>query len=61
MDLQRIEKKLREARYFLWRMIDQENGAIGDREPFGFYLRCPSERSKDSRPRHEQELAKALD
>ncbi len=38
MDLERIEKKLREARFFLDKMRDQESGAFGDKEPFDFYL-----------------------
>ncbi len=56
MDLERIEKKLREARFFLDKMRDQESGAFGDKEPFDFYLSAclGAARSVDYRLRHEQ-------
>jgi hypothetical protein len=56
MDLERIEKKLREARFFLDKMKDQESGAFGDREPFDFYLSAflNAARTVDYRLRHEQ-------
>ena len=38
MNLDRIEKKLREADFFLNKMREQERSAFGDREPFDFYL-----------------------
>ena len=38
MDLSAAEKKLREARFFLDRMREQELRAFGDKEPFDFYL-----------------------
>ncbi len=38
MDLAAAEKKLREARFFLERMREQETLASGEKEPFDFYL-----------------------
>jgi hypothetical protein len=38
MDLERVDKKLREARFFFDKMIDLERNAFGDKEPFDFYL-----------------------
>jgi hypothetical protein len=38
MNLDRVEKKLREARFFLDKMRDQEAKAFGDKEPFDFFL-----------------------
>jgi len=38
MDLGQVEKKLREAEFFLSKMVDQEKRAFGDKEPFDFYL-----------------------
>ena len=38
MDLAKIEKKLREAGFFLNQMRDRESNAYGDKEPFDFYL-----------------------
>ena len=38
MDIQVIEKKLREARFFLWQMREHERLASEDTEPFEFYL-----------------------
>lgn len=56
MDLQRVEKKLREARFFLNAMITHESGAFGDREPFDFYLSAflSAARTVDYRLIHEQ-------
>jgi hypothetical protein len=33
-----VDKKLREARFFLDQMREQERRAFGDKEPFDFYL-----------------------
>ena len=41
MDLAKIEKKLREAGFFLNQMPDRESSAYGDKEPFDFYLSAP--------------------
>src|SRR6516164_7020496 len=38
MDIQVIEKKLREARFFLWQMREHERLASEDTEPFDFHL-----------------------
>jgi hypothetical protein len=38
MNIESAEKKLREAKFFLNKMIEQERGAFGDKEQFGFYL-----------------------
>ena len=38
MSLERIEKKLRETKFFLARMREMEKITIGDREPFDFFL-----------------------
>jgi hypothetical protein len=38
MDLERGAKKLREAGFFLDKMVAQESLAFGDKEPFDFYL-----------------------
>ena len=56
MNLERIEKKLREARFFLSRMAEHEKRAFGDKEPFDFYLSAfvSAARSVDYRLRHEQ-------
>jgi hypothetical protein len=56
MDLERIEKKLREARFFFGKMINQESRAFGDKEPFDFYLSAflSAGRTVDYRLRHEQ-------
>ena len=56
MDLARIEKKLREAGFFLNQMRDRESRAFGDREQFDFYLSAclGAARSVDYRLRHEQ-------
>src|SRR6201987_4938645 len=56
MDLERIEKKLREARFFFGKMINQESRAFGDKEPFDFYLSAflSAGRTVDYRLRHDQ-------
>jgi hypothetical protein len=38
MDIENIEKKLREARFFVEKMREREAMAFGDREPFDFCL-----------------------
>ena len=38
MDIENVEKKIREARFFLDKMREQEGRAFGDKEPFDFYL-----------------------
>jgi hypothetical protein len=38
MNIDYIEKKLREARFFLRKMIEHESKAFDDNEPFDFYL-----------------------
>ena len=56
MDLAKIEKKLREAGFFLNQMRDRESNAYGDKEPFDFYLSAclGAARSVDYRLRHER-------
>jgi hypothetical protein len=56
---QNVEKKLREARFFLDKMREHERMAVADREPFDFYLSAflSAGRSVDYRLRHEQEVA----
>jgi hypothetical protein len=51
-----VEKKLREAQFFLDKMRDQEGRAFGDKEPFDFYLSAflNAVRTVDYRLRHEQ-------
>ncbi len=51
-----IDKKLREARFFLDRMIEQEAKAFGDKEPFDYYLSAflSACRTVDYRLRHQQ-------
>jgi hypothetical protein len=58
MDLARIEKKLREAGFFLNQMRDRESSAFGDKEPFDFYLSAclGAARSVDYRLIHEHRL-----
>jgi hypothetical protein len=57
MDLSRVEKKLREAQFFLDRMVEQEKRSSGDQEHFDFYLNAflNAARTVDYRLRHEQE------
>ena len=38
MNIQNVEKKLREARFFLEKMSEHERMAVADKEPFDFYL-----------------------
>jgi hypothetical protein len=59
IDLQNVEKKLREVRFFYERMIDQESRAFGDKEPFDFFLSAFLSASKtvDYRLRHEHDAA----
>jgi hypothetical protein len=38
MNLEQVEKKLREADFFLAKMHEQERRAFGDKEPFDFFL-----------------------
>jgi hypothetical protein len=38
MNIEIVEKKVREARFFLDKMKKQEQRAFGDKEPFDFYL-----------------------
>jgi len=51
-----VEKKVREARFFLDQMRQQERRAFGDKEPFDFYLSAflSAARTVDYRLRHEQ-------
>jgi len=56
VDLSRVHKKLREAEFFLGKMIEQEPRFVGDKEPFDFYLSAflSAGRSVDYRLRREQ-------
>ena len=56
MNTESVEKKQREARFFLTKMIEHEARAFGDREPFDFYLSAflSAARSIDYRLHHEQ-------
>jgi hypothetical protein len=56
MNLDQIEKKLREGEYFLGKMRERESRAFGDREPFDFCLSAflSAARTVDYRLRHEQ-------
>jgi hypothetical protein len=51
-----VRKKLREARFFLAKMVERERMAFGDHEEFDFYLSAflSATRSVDYRLRHEQ-------
>jgi hypothetical protein len=57
MNVEGVEKKLREARFFLYKMIEHERMAFDDKEPFDFYLSAflGAGRTVDYRLRHEQE------
>ena len=57
MNIERVEKKLGEVRFFLRKMIEQERMAFDDKEPFDFYLSAflNAARTVDFRLRHEQE------
>jgi hypothetical protein len=59
MDLERVEKKLRETNFFLSKLVDRQKRAFGDREPFDFYLSAflSAARTVDYRLRHEQGAA----
>jgi hypothetical protein len=54
MDLGTVEKKLREAEFFLAQMHKHEARAFGDKEPFDFYLSAflNAARTVDYRLRH---------
>jgi hypothetical protein len=56
MKVESVEKKVREAQYFLNQMIEKESVAFGDKEPFDFNLSAflSAARSVDYRLRHEQ-------
>jgi hypothetical protein len=56
VNLDRVEKKLREARFLLDKMRDQEGRAFGDKEPVDFFLSAflNAARTVDYRLRHEQ-------
>jgi hypothetical protein len=56
MNLENVEKKLREARFHLAKMNEQERRAFGDKEPFDFHLSAFLDAAKivDNRLRHEQ-------
>ena len=51
-----VEKKLREARFFLNKMTEHERLAFDDKEPFDFYLSAflNAGRTVDYRLRYEQ-------
>jgi hypothetical protein len=55
VNIDSIDKKLREALFFLKYMRDQEQLAFGDREPFDFFLSAflSAVRTVDYRLRHE--------
>jgi hypothetical protein len=56
MNIEGVEKKLREARFFLNEMIERERMAFGDGERFDFYLSAflSAGRTVDYRLRHQQ-------
>jgi len=56
MNVEGIEKKLREAKFFLNKMSEHERMAFKDQEPFDFYLSAflSAARTLDYRLRHEQ-------
>jgi hypothetical protein len=56
MNIEGVEKKLREARFFLKKMIEHERMAFRDKEPFDFYLSASlnAGRTVDYRLQHEQ-------
>ena len=57
MDVSRIEKKLREATYFLNKMSEREQMAFGEHEQYDFCLSAflNATRVVDYRLRHEQQ------
>jgi hypothetical protein len=56
LNIEGVEKKLREAKFFLDKMIEHERMAFKDKEPFEFYLSAflSAGRTVDYRLRHEQ-------
>jgi hypothetical protein len=56
VNIERVEKKLREARFFLNKMSEHERLAFDDKEPFDFYLSAflNAARTVDYRLCHEQ-------
>jgi hypothetical protein len=56
-----VEKKLREVRFFLDQMREQERRAFGDKERFDFYLSAfpNAARTVDNRLRYEQPAYRA--
>jgi hypothetical protein len=56
LNIESVEKKLREAKFFLDKMIEHEQMAFKDKEPFEFYLSAflSAGRTVDYRLRHEQ-------
>jgi hypothetical protein len=56
MNIENVEKKLREAHFFLGKMREQESRAFGDKEPYDFHLSAflSAGRSVDYRLRSEQ-------
>jgi hypothetical protein len=56
MNIENVEKKIREARFFLGKMDEHERLAFNDKEPFDFYLSAflSAARTVDYRLRHEQ-------
>ena len=58
MNVEGVEKKLREARFFLDRMSEHERMPFDNKEPFDFYLSAflGAGRTVDYRLRHEAKL-----
>jgi hypothetical protein len=56
LKIENVEKKLREARFFLNKMTEHERLAFDDKEPFDFYLSAflNAGRTVDYRLRHEE-------
>jgi hypothetical protein len=56
MNIENVDKKLREAKFFLAKMVEQEGRACSDKEEFDFYLSAfhSAARAVDYRLRHEQ-------
>jgi hypothetical protein len=56
VDLERVHKKLEEARFFLGKVMDEEPRIVGDKQPFDYYLSAflNAGRTVDYRLRHEQ-------
>jgi hypothetical protein len=56
MQLPNVDKKLREVRYFLTRMCEEERKSFGDKDPFDFNLSAflNAARTVDNRLHHEQ-------